>query len=198
MNNQDLEKKLKGAPGPALESEYLEDFSRIVSAKIRSAPPRRRPPVAWLPRLAWSGGIALACLLVGFAVGHWRGRMEVASSGELLENTKLIRETLAMFPNQVRAIVQDDQGMRLVLSQEPDVPVSAPLFVRICDGKHCSSLVTFSGQEIQVAGQKLTVLSDANGGVIIVGNDFAWSSSEPFYAKSGLKIQAKSLGTIQM
>ncbi len=200
MNNQDLEKKLKGAPGPALERDYIEDFPRAVLARIRATPKLARPAYSprWLPRLVWSAGIAVVCLLFGFAVGHWHANREIASSGGLLQNTKLIRETLALFPNQVRAIVQDDQGMRLILSQEPDVPASSALYVRICDGKHCSSLVTFSGQEIQIGGQKLTVLSDAQGGIIIFGNDFAWSSSNPAYAKSKLKIEAKNLGRMAM
>ena len=103
-----------------------------------------------------------------------------------------------MFPNQVRAIVQDEHGLNLVLSENKNVPVSPPIYVRICDGKHCSSLVTFSGQEIQIAGQKMTVLSDSHGGIILMGNDFAWSSREPSYAKSDLKIVAKNLGSIAM
>jgi hypothetical protein len=32
----------------------------------------------------------------------------------------------------------------------------------------------------------------------LMGNDFAWSSREPSYAKSDLKIVAKNLGSIAM
>ena len=70
-----------------------------------------------------------------------------------------------MFPHQVRAIVQDESGLKLVLSDSGDVPVSPPLYVRISDGGHSSSFVTFSGQEIQAAGQSITVLADARGGI---------------------------------
>jgi hypothetical protein len=115
-----------------------------------------------------------------------------------LTSTKLIRETLAMFPNRVRAIVQDERGINLVLSDNDDVPVSPPLYVRICDGEHCSSLVTFSGQEIQIAGQKVTVLADAHGGVILAGQHFMWSDTERVYAAGHLKITAKNLGSITM
>ena len=105
----------------------------------------------------------------------------------------MIRETLAMFPNQVRAIVQDERGINLVLSDRDNVPVSTPIYVRICDGKHCSSLVTFSGQEIRIAGQKLTVLSDTQGGIILTGNQFIWSNTERNFADNRLKIEARNL-----
>jgi len=110
---------------------------------------------------------------------------------------KFIRETLAMFPNRVRAIVRDERGINLVLSDQDNVPVSSPLYVRILME---TMLITgdVQRQEIQIAGQKLTVLSDAQGGIILMGNDFAWSSREPSFAKSDLKIEAKNLGSVVM
>jgi hypothetical protein len=77
MNDLDLEKKLKAAQVPARDEDYWESFPRLVSAKLRTTPAER--PAAehhWLPRLAWGGSIAFACLVIGFAIGHWRGRME--------------------------------------------------------------------------------------------------------------------------
>ena len=118
---------------------------------------------------------------------------KATAENDSLANIKLIRETLALFPNRVRAIVQDEHGLNLVLSDQENVPASTPIYVRICDGKRCSSLVTFSGQEIQIAGQKLTVLSQPDGGIILEGNKFAWSSSEPVYAGRKIKIEAKNL-----
>ena len=115
-----------------------------------------------------------------------------------LADIKVIRETLALFPNRVRAIVQDEHGLHLVLSDTDDVPPSPPLYVSICDGKKCSSLVTFSGQEIQIAGQNVMVLSDARGGIILTGNQFVWSNAERTHAGDHLKIEAKNLGPAVM
>ena len=42
----------------------------------------------------------------------------------------------------------------------------------------------FNGQEIQIAGQKLTMLSDAHGGIILTGNEFVWSSDERMFEKN--------------
>ena len=126
---------------------------------------------------------------------HWRGE---TSTPDALQSAKLIRETLALFPNRVRAIVQDEHGLNLILSENDDVPASAPIYVRICDGKQCSSFVTFSGQEIQAGGQKVTVLADARGGIILTGNQFVWSNTERNHASNSLKIEANNLGPVAM
>jgi len=149
------------------------------------------------PRLAWAAGFALFCLVIGFAIGSWRSKSNDASA-KLLENSKLIHETLAMFPNRVRAITLDERGLNLVLSDHNDVPASSPLYVQVCDGKQCAAVVTFSGQEIEIAGQKLTVLSDANNDIILEGPQFVWSSTDRADAKGGLKIQARQLAPVSM
>jgi hypothetical protein len=191
MNDTELDKKLKAARGPALEPDYTEDFPRMVLAHLRSVPRDAvRPGHRWLPRLAW-GLATVMCVLIAFAAGHWHGRIEAGQ--DVLASSKLVEETLAMFPNRVRAIVQDEHGLNLVLSDRDNIPASTPIYVRICDGQRCSSLVTFSGQEVQIAGQKITVLSDASGGIILEGNDFAWSSVVESQTSSRLKIQAKLL-----
>jgi hypothetical protein len=191
MDNSELERKLKAARGPVLPADYQSNFSQGVLASLRSGPlPPTRKRHPWRPRLAWAFATAV-CILIAFAAGHWHGRRE--ADRDVLANSKLVQQTLAMFPHRVRAIVQDERGMNLVLSDQEDVPASTPIYVRICDGKNCSSLVTFSGQEIQIAGQKLTVLSDAAGGIILEGNTFVWSSGAQCYALRGLKIEARYL-----
>jgi hypothetical protein len=194
MNQSELDAILKKARLPQPPEEFWEEFPQLVARELgRSLP--ERPQRNWFPRFAWAAAMA-ACILIAFAVGHWRGRMETetASSQDILANAKLVHETLAMFPNQVRAIMEDGHGLHLVLSDGGSVPPSSPIYVRICDGKNCSSLVTFSGQEIQVAGQKMTVLADTQGGIILMGNDFVWSSGDKTYSDRRLKIEARNLG----
>ena len=199
MNDHDLEKKLKAAPVPARDEDYWESFPRLVSAKLRVTPVRRPAgELHWLSRLAWGGSIAFASLVLGFAIGHWHGRMEKGDRYALLQNGKVLREVLTLFPNRVRAIVQDEHGTQLVLADQPDIPASTPIYVHICDGKQCSSLVTFSGQELEIAGQKVTVLLDAQGGVIVAGSRVAWSSDHPVSTSNGLKIEARSLNSINL
>jgi hypothetical protein len=198
MNKPELDSILKKARTPEPPEEFWTEFPQQVARGLNQARTETfRAERNWFPRLAW--GLATAiCILAAFAVGHWRGQTETKASTDVLANAKVVGETLAMFPNQVRAIVQDEHGLNLVLSENQDVPISTPIYVRICDGKHCSSLVTFSGQEIQVAGQKLTVLSGARGGIILTGNKFVWSNEGKNYAVNHLKIDAKNLGAMPM
>ena len=174
-------------------------FPRRIVARLNRNDSPARASRSFSRHLTWGFGLA-ACVVIAFAIGHWSGRMDAGAipATDSLASTKFVRETLAMFPNRVRAIVQDERGINLVLSDNDDVPVSPPLYVRICDGEHCLSLVTFSGQEIQIAGQKVTVLADTRGGVILAGQHFMWSDNDRVYANSHLKITTKNLGSFPM
>lgn len=194
MKKPELESILKRARLPEISGESLEMFPRQTIARLQRGAPPSYAPRRLAPRLVWAFGL-MACIVIAFVIGHWSGRKESGSTAvaDSLTSVKLIRETLSLFPNRVRAIVKDERGLNLILSDKPDVPDSVPIYVRISDGEHSSSLVTFSGQEIQIAGQKLTVLSQANGGIILEGSQFLWSDGKPVYAEKQLKIEAKNL-----
>lgn len=211
MNNSELDSILKKAQTPQPPKEFWEEFPQRIARELnrgsdvsiaKRVGDEVLPPRNWFPRLTW-GFTTVVCILAAFAVGYWHGQTNTKTAasiapGDILENTKFVRETLTMFPNRVRAIVKDKRGLNLILSEEGNVPSSPPLYVRVCDGKDCSSFVTFSGQEIQIDGRRLTVLSDSRGGIILEGNEFVWSSDEQVFAKNHLKIEAKSLGTMTL
>jgi hypothetical protein len=195
MNQSELDSILKKARTPQPPEKLWEELpGRIVRQLNRPLKEERPARSNWFSRFAWALGTA-ACVLLAFVAGHWHGQRqaELAQSQDLLANVKLVRETLAMFPNQVRAIVQDGGGLHVVLSNTSNVPASPPLYVCVCDGKNCLSLVTFSGQEIQAAGQRMTVLADTQGGIILMGSDFVWSSHQKNNPGNHLKIEAKTL-----
>jgi hypothetical protein len=191
MTDDELNQKLRAARTPAFEADYIQDFPRLVFARNR-AQPAQPPRVRWLPRLAWGASIALACLILGFASGYLSPEHGGKKASDILANAKVIRETMSLFPNQVSAIIQDEHGLKLVLADQPDVPSSPPLYIQICDGQNCSSVVTFSGQEIQVGPRKITVLADARGGIILEGDHFVWSSTDG-PRPDRLKIHARTL-----
>ena len=199
MKQPELDAILKKARLPEIPGESLAMFPRRIVARLKRSEPPALAARNFLPRLVWAFSLA-ACVVIAFAIGHWSGRTEtkVVPENDSLASVKLIRETLALFPNRVRAIVQDGHGLNLVLSDTDDVPASSPLYVRICDGKHCASFVTFSGQEIQAAGQIITVLADARGDIILTGDQFVWSNTERAYAGKHLKIETKNLGMAAM
>ncbi|HEX9046452.1 MAG TPA: hypothetical protein VF988_05445 [Verrucomicrobiae bacterium] len=194
MNDSELDQKLKAAREPVLRAGYQQAFAETVLKNLRSDFPKATPmPRRWLPRLAWTV-VTATCIVIAFVVGQWQGQKRRVAGNDILANANFVRGTLAMFPNQVRAIVKDERGLNLVLSEQ-NVPASPPIYVRICDGKRCSSLVTFSGQQIQIAGQNVTVLAEADGGIILEGNKFVWSSAGHYSAGTRLKIEAMNLGT---
>lgn len=202
MNDSELNRILKAARVPERAKEFWAQFpGRVISRlhwKTAAAAPER-PGVRWFPRLAWSLTALAACLVIGFLLGHWRGHSDALAENGLLQNEKVIKEMLAMFPNRVRAVVQDDHGLHLVLSDKNEIPASTPLWVKICDGRHCAAMVTFSGQQIQIGHQDVTVLADPEGKIILAGDSFLWSNGQPMLAGNDkLKIEAKALGPIAM
>jgi len=196
MKNDSLNSLLKQARTPEIPADSLETFPREVLLRLKTAETRQNRVSRATPRLLWGWGIAFAAgILVTLTLGQmsgWTGK-KPGPPEDALANLTLIRQTMSLFPNRLRAIVQDERGLSVVLSDKDDVAVSSPIYIHICDGKHCDSVVTFSGQEIEVGGRKLTVLSDTQGGVILAGDHFVWSSREPLYAGNPMKIEGRSL-----
>lgn len=190
-NNSDLDRLLKKAALPATTGEYWDDFSGRAIRRLRQSSSQEFTRLRRTARLAW-GIAALAC--VGCALLMFWRKPAPQSGDSFLQNKKAIEETLAMFPNRVRAIVIDEHGLNLVLSDKNDVPDSTPLWIRMCDGKHCASVVTFSGQNIDLAGRQLTALSNPRGDVMLVGKDFIWSSVPAESTGGGnLRVEARVL-----
>ncbi len=194
MNDAELNQILKNANPPERPADYWQEFPAQVQRQLNRPLPPQRGPMRWWPRLAWTGAIATACVIGGFLMGHRFAGIEIADDhSQILQSQKLIQEVTAMFPNRVRAIVKTESEWQLILSDDANVPASTPLWVEVRQGGRCTTLVTFSGQEVQVAGQKMTVLADAGNGVILVGDRFAWSSADSKAGLRDLKIQARPL-----
>jgi hypothetical protein len=197
MTDSELNELLKRSRLPERPETYWEDFPRQVELQLGRKPaPRVRDGVSWFPRLAWGFALVALCLAIGFFAGRHRGQTEAAN--DLLQNPKFLQEVLAQFPHRVRAVIKDANGLNLILSDADDVPSSAPLWVKVCNGKDCSVAVTFSGQEIELAGQKITVLSNSRGEVLLVGDRFAWPETGWTSARNSLKIETKNLGALAM
>ena len=198
MNDAELNQKLAAARTPPLEPEYVADFSRSIRARlcekaVRDIQPSRKYSFWWLGSI----GVAMICLLTALCFEHWHRHPASSQEIALLQNGKILREVLTLFPNRVRAIIQDEKGVQLVLADQPDVPASAPLFVHFCTGTQCASVVTFSGQELNLAGRKVTVLGNDQGEIIVEGSRFAWSSAAPAQiSERGVKIEARNLAPV--
>jgi hypothetical protein len=193
MNNSELNKLLQRVPPPERNADYWESFPTAVTRRLRSgrssgiSRPARR-----FPLLAWGFGLATACVLLGFVFGLWKGQ-DTSNAQELALLRKMYQETASVFPNQLRAIVCDDQGVHLVLAEQANVPSSPPVFIKICDGGKCRRFITFSGEQIQFNGELCDVLVDAQRHVILAGRKLVWSSAPAMAAKVPYRIEARQM-----
>lgn len=193
MTNNELERLLKTSKAPHRDNLFWENLSENVIRRIQQRPPESD---AMRPKLRsnfapWGIGLATTCLIVGFWFG-FHNPSSRDTKKQLAAARKYFREVESLFPNQMRAIVFENGEARLLLSDKPDVPASSPLFVKICSGKNCRSLVTFSGQQIQINGESFEILSDHKGDILLVGNKSIWSSAAPA-PKENRFIQAQTL-----
>jgi hypothetical protein len=160
-----------GMVPPEIDAAILRAGSARM-AEIRDSN-RPRPVASFLWPLA-----AAACLLLAFFLRpHDSGNHPDLPSVEHKEDAAaiILREFSALYPNQVRAITQDSQGIHLSLADRPGQVSGQALVLKICQATGCKEIITFSGQDIEVAGQAVTVRTE-KGRIILDGEQFIWSS----------------------
>ena len=129
----------------------------------------------------------------GVVLGSWKGHRSPGKDPQLAEARKYFHELEVLFPNQLQAIVFDQQGTHLVLAPEPNLPASPPLYLKICGPKGCQRFVTFSGQQIRVNGDVCDVLVDHQGKVLLVGQETLWSDAKASVKRGPYRIEARAL-----
>jgi hypothetical protein len=150
------------------------DAAILRAAKAHLSPARPRN----LHRFLWPLAVA-ACLMLVFALRRpdSSGNPKPPMVGQEEDAAAIIlREVSALFPNQVRSIVKDESGLQMTLAEEPNVQASQALVLKVCQPRGCQEIITFSGQNIKVAGHLVTVRTENNGRVILDGEKFLWSS----------------------
>jgi hypothetical protein len=105
----------------------------------------------------------------------------------------ILREVSALFPNQVRSIIKDESGLQMTLADQPDVQPSQALVLRVCEPRGCKEIITFSGQNIEVAGHTVTVRAESGGRVTLDGERFLWSSDFKGNPAPGVHIESRRL-----
>jgi hypothetical protein len=198
MNDAELNELLKSASVPERPDAYWERFPKrvILRVQVREATRRTSSASLGFSHIFQTGRIRLALasslVLLTFAAFWWRKSESVSRDRDFVKVQKYFHEIDALFPKQVRAIVFDRQGTRLLLAEKPNVSDSQPVYLRICNGKGCQELVTFSGQRIELNNDPCEVLVTRQDEVIIVGEKLFWGSHEP-RAPTRYRIEAKLL-----
>jgi hypothetical protein len=201
MTDHELQKILNSVRGPEWETGYWTNFAPNITARLRRQSFRLAGNAQPIPRvklapLGWRFVIGFAAILVVFTFGFWKTRDLFGSKDQLAAAQKYANEFEALFPGQIRAIILDDGGPHLLLSDRTDVPPSPPVYLKVCQERTCQRIVTFSGQEIQVGHAKCEVLTDSKGNVLLVGDSFIWSSLNPRSGSSPYRIEGRQLQTL--
>lgn len=212
MTNKELNALLQSAKLPEPPAPYWTNFTKRVLSKIahdaaspgekwerRAEVPRAKNPALplWLfglkPGPALAFGALVLLVAASFWFGVWHGKRQAFSEPSLAELTKYYHEIQALFPNQLQAIVFESSGPRLVLADKGNVAASPPLYLKICGPSGCKGILTFSGQQIQINGDRCDVLVDHSGTVIIAGQQFLWSSAQTSGKNGAYRIEAKAI-----
>ncbi|MCG3147462.1 MAG: hypothetical protein PCFJNLEI_00902 [Verrucomicrobiae bacterium] len=156
----DLDKLLKSGRVPERSLGYWEHFPKRVIRHLTAT--ATRDPRHWG---AWAMSLAGAGVLAGiflFLPSRPPAPTPVAYG-------RLYREITALFPNQVQAIVVDEHGVKLELSETANVPRSQPLLVNACNPAGCRHVITFSGQQVKINGDTWDVLVNGQNEVVVAG-----------------------------
>jgi hypothetical protein len=206
MKNSELDRLLKSVPAPDHAEGYWDQFPGRVMARIHwisthaeGATARSRTRLFPFPTLrrfaAFGFGLVAIGLLLGYALNFWPGRGLSITDSQLATARRYFQEIETLFPNQIQAIVFDHQGPRLVLADQPNVPVSSPLYLSIRGPKGHQDYVTFSGQHIRFNGEQCEVLLDHQGNVLLVGRQWVWSAAQTAAKNARYQIAARLMET---
>lgn len=210
MSNSELNRILQSAPAPERPANYWEQFPQRVIAEaqrrqrsgalassmaaVRVETPLKELIVSLLAGRRWFvSAAAAACVVLAFWLGFRQGQRSPALDPQWVEARKCFREIESLFPKQVEGLAFDASGAHLTLADEPDVPPSPPLYIKVMGPKGEHRFITFSGQHIRINGDTFEVLSDRQGDVLLVGQQSVWSSSDPGQNAGPYRIEARPL-----
>jgi hypothetical protein len=203
VNREELDDLLRRASVPERPPEYWDQFPQEVASRLSqrravAVEQNETPARAFRSAMDWRIGFAVAALVTAFLLGVlWKdGRQPVVPDDQIARSEALLREFATLFPNRIRAITIDTNGVQLVLSENADVPSSTPFLINICKERQCRTFITFSGQQIQISGEMFEVLSDARGEIILVGQQSLWISGESAPLEGGFQVRAQALEVV--
>lgn len=175
---------------PSVDAAILHSANE----RMTSIREKRFPRIA--SSLLWPLAAA-ACLILAWLALH-SGTGTRKTSPPLIAQQEdaaavILREFSALYPNQVKAIILDSRGIQLSLADHPDVAPGKALVFNVCQPRGCEKIITFSGQNIEVAGHQVTVREETGGRVTLDGERFLWSSDFNGNPQPGIRIESRRL-----
>jgi hypothetical protein len=180
MNNRKLNELLRAVEPPQRNVLYWESFPARVHAQLARPTPRKEVVTGnWRALRTWGLRFATVALIIGLFLVMKITQPARSRDRDLRVLRNCYRETAGLFSGQLKALRIEAGTFKLDLSERPDVPNSVPLFVRACNNSRCSVAVTFSGQQIELLGQKFEVLADGRGGIMLLTAQGVVSAENP-------------------
>lgn len=190
MKDDDLENQLRAARVPERDEDYWLRFPQTVLGRIGAARTQRHRSSRRRQGLLLAAAAGACGLAAGLLLSHRPPRPDAYAR---LESGQALRETVPLYLGRLRAIEQEGDSLRLVLSKDRDVPPSLPVWVEIDDGHSRRVLDTFSGQSFRLGDQTVQVLANPEGEVMLVGERFLWTNRGPAAPEPAIHAKARVL-----
>ncbi len=114
MNDFELESKLKSLHVPDRPDEYWEDFPSRIRVQLPREHLESSRPSAWRPRLAWTGGFALAAALAFVCIAyHPLQTMSLA----IAKQERHVHMQLARLDTGLHKLMLNTDGMGYLLAE---------------------------------------------------------------------------------
>lgn len=196
MTDRELNKHLNLVTPPAVD-EVARDRAlhratvALAQPKESAHAPERR--FAWRAAYGWVALFAVM-LIAGLVMIRPSQTDPVANGGADL---RTLAQVEGLFPGQLNAVIESDGDVQLDLAGASSPGATdQPVLVQLEAGGHRLRVLSYSGRSVtlELKGARFTfeALVTSDGGVVLVGDDFAWSSTQP-KPLAGYKIQARPL-----
>lgn len=187
MKNAELDRILQSASVPKRSETHWTEFPKRVMARAQwlqthtesEASDSRNRPLGFLSSFKFAAaglGLVVIGLFLAVYFGLRQGGLPPITDPQLAAAREYWREIGMLFPHQIQAIVLDHGAPQIVLADQPDIPASSPLYLRVYSPKGSQNFVTFSGQQINLNGEICEVLLDHEGKVLLMGQHQVWPS----------------------
>lgn len=192
MNDRELKDLLGSVTPPAIDAAARERAlhrSTVALSQPGAGPaPERDSYRRWMAGFASAAGAALVVTVL-LAVRH--------APPEGGADLRTLAQVEAVFPGQLNAVIERDGEVQLDLAgQVSPGATDQPVIVQLESGGHRLRVLSYSGRSItlELKGARFTfeALVTSDGGVVLSGDDFVWSSTQP-KSLAGYRIQARPL-----
>jgi hypothetical protein len=193
MNDDFLKKRLTELKVPEPDEAARDKALHRALIALKNAPDASPQPSAQPVRRllwAWAATGALAAIVLTM----WLSREPKREDSFAWQRT--LQEVEALFPGQVNAVIERDGQVDVELAEANAGGTGQPVVVEFVQGSRVLRVLSYSGRQVcvELNGEKACFepLVTAEGGVILSGKDFLWTSEHPV-SREGYRVEARFL-----